>query len=133
MAVSICLAFFPIFFPLAWMHSLHQTLGLGEAPREPIFEYLARSLSAMYFAHGILIFVVSTDVRRYWPFVLVLGCLNLFLGGIFWITDWMAPMPSAWMWMEGPPIACVGALLIYLHQKGKSQFDAATFPHRAEA
>lgn len=111
---STCLAFFPIFFPLSWMEMLHGTLGLGELPRQPIFEYLARSLSAMYCAHGTLVLAISTDVLRYRPLIGLIGCLNICLGLILLGTDLVAPMPWFWTVFEGPPIVLAGAIVVWL-------------------
>ena len=116
-AASICSSFFTIFLPLSWMNATHRFLGLGRTPTEPIFEYLTRSLSAMYFAHGFMVFLVSTDVRRYWPMVKWLGVMNLFLGAILFGTDCRAPMPLYWTCLEGPPIIVVGSLLLWLSRR----------------
>lgn len=35
-------AFFAIFLPVEWMASSHRWLGLGEFPRAPVVDYLAR-------------------------------------------------------------------------------------------
>lgn len=114
---SICFSFLPIFFPIAWMNAIHEWLGLGDAPQEPIFEYLARSLSAMYFAHGCLILALSTDVVRYRPLIQLIALLNMFLGVVLFGIDFQTPMPSYWMWLEGPPIVLVAVLLFFLATK----------------
>ncbi len=111
---SICLALFPIFFPLSLMATIHERLGLGTIPEQPIFEYLARSLSAMYFAHGLIVLAISTDVRRYQPLVGVIGGINLVLGVVLLMTDLWAPMPSYWTILEGPPIVAVGGCLLWI-------------------
>ena len=109
---SVCLAFVPIFFPLGLMASIHALLGLGEIPDQPIFEYLARSLSAMYFAHGCLVLVISTDVPRYLPLVKLVALLNIFLGVLLLGIDLLSPMPWFWTLCEGPPIAGIGIILL---------------------
>ena len=110
----ISLSLLAIFLPKEWMAEIHSDLGLGELPPAPIVEYLARSLSAMYFAHGVLVLTVSTDVTRYWPIVGVIGVLNVFLGAVFTWVDLVAPMPWFWTLAEGPPVVIVGAILIWL-------------------
>lgn len=110
---SVCLAFIPIFFPLGLMAWIHDWLGLGAIPEQPIFEYLTRSLSAMYFAHGCFVLMISTDVRRYLPLVKLTAGLNMFLGVLLLAVDLIAPMPWFWTAFEGPPIFAVG-LALYL-------------------
>jgi hypothetical protein len=111
---SVACAFFPIFMPLHWMAAIHQWLGLGETPTQPIFEYLARSVSGMYFAHGCMVLAISTDVRRFWPLVRVVACLNLLLGVILIVIDSWAGLPIFWTLLEGPPIIMIGAVLFYV-------------------
>lgn len=96
------------------MSAIHAWLGLGSIPEQPIFEYLARSVSAMYFAHGCIVLVASTDVRRFLPLIYVISGLNVFLGSVLLFTDFIAPMPLFWTLMEGPPIITVGLLLFWL-------------------
>ena len=45
-------AFLAIFLPVEWMASTHRWLGLGEFPRAPVVDYLARSIAALYGFHG---------------------------------------------------------------------------------
>ncbi len=111
--VSTCLAFFPMFFRWQWMAGIHGWLGLGELPHVPVVEYLARSLSALYFAHGCLVLVVSTDVVRYRPIALVVAGLNVFLGGMFVVIDSWSGLPWWWIAGEGPPILAIGCALLW--------------------
>lgn len=114
---SVCLALVPMFFPLTWMAAIHEWLGLGETPQAPIFEYLTRSLSAMYFAHGCFVLMISTDVVRYRPLVHLVGILNLFLGVALLTIDLVSPMPMIWTAIEGIPIAAIGAVVLKLASK----------------
>ncbi|MFN3193351.1 MAG: hypothetical protein ACE361_22760 [Aureliella sp.] len=126
MGWSICLAFLPIFFPLSWMHVLHRTAGLGEAPSQPIFEYLARSTSAMYFAHGCVVLLASTDVRRYLPLIRLIAVLNIFAGAVMFGTDFSASMPLLWTLIEGPPIITGGLILLWLTRGLKKEMAGET-------
>ncbi len=114
MGGMVCLAIVPVFFPPAWMEYLHQRMGLNRVPDQPVFWFLARSLSLMYFAHGLMVLAISTDVRRYWPLVRVLGWLNLALGLILLGIDLNAPMPWYWTLVEGPGIIVGGIVLLAL-------------------
>ncbi len=110
--VSTSLAFFAIFLPLDWMDAIHVWLGLGETPQQAIFSYLTRSLSAMYFAHGAMVLLVSTDVYRFLPLVKLIACLNILLGLLLILIDVWSAMPWFWIAAEGLPIACVGFALL---------------------
>jgi hypothetical protein len=115
----ILLSIFPIFFPRSWMETTHQAMGLGIVPDRPIFWYLARSLSLLYFAHGVLVFGLSTDIRRFWPLIKLLGWLNIFLGTILLGIDLEAPMPLWWTLAEGPGIIGGGILILVLTRQSE--------------
>jgi len=99
-----CLALVAIFMPLEWMNDTHRRLGLGDLPRGPIFEYLARTVSAMYVIHGLLCLLLATDVRRFGPIITFVASIELcFAALVLWI-DRRAQMPVAWTLIEAPLI-----------------------------
>jgi uncharacterized membrane protein YhaH (DUF805 family) len=108
------LAFVAIFLPRDLMVSVHQSLGLGNAPDQAIFGYLARSLSLLYFAHGTVVLALTTDVRRYWPIIKLMAWLNLLIGLILLGIDWFESMPWWWTLGEGPAIIAGAILLLVL-------------------
>lgn len=107
-------AIFPVFFPSNWMVTLNDQLGLEGFPDQPLSWYLARSLSLMYFAHGVIVLSLSTDVRRYWPLIRVLGYLNLTLGVVLTGIDIVTSMPVWWTAGEGPSVILGGVALLVL-------------------
>jgi hypothetical protein len=113
----VVLAIVPVFFPASWMKFLHELAELGAIPDQPIFWYLTRSLSLMYFAHGVFVFALSTNVRRYWPLIQLLCVLNLVIGLILIGIDLNASMPWWWTIAEGPGIIAGGILLLILVRK----------------
>ena len=40
-------AFVAVLLPVSWMAATHEWLGLGEFPRAPVVDYLARSVAAL--------------------------------------------------------------------------------------
>jgi hypothetical protein len=107
-------AIFPVFFPSSWMVTLNDQLGLAGFPDQPLSWYLARSLSLMYFAHGVMVLSLSTDVRRYWPLISVLGYLNLTLGIVLIGIDVVTSMSVWWTVGEGPSVILGGVALLVL-------------------
>jgi hypothetical protein len=107
-------AFLAIFLPVEWMADAHEWLGLGEFPRAPVVDYLARSIAVLYGFHGVLLFVVSSNVVRFRPIVLYIGTMNLLFGVFMTGIDLYAGMPSWWTLAEGPPIAGFGVAILYL-------------------
>ena len=100
--------------PHEWMVAAHRWLGLGELPRAPIVEYLARSASALYGFHGVLLLIVAGDPQRYRPIVRYLAAMNVLLGGMLLAIDLHTGMPAWWTLAEGPVIIALGVLLAWL-------------------
>ena len=108
-------AFLAVFLPVDWMASMHRWLGLGEFPRTPLVDYLARSVAAFYGFHGVLLFVISTDVVRYRSLVWYVAVMNVVFGLMLLAIDIHAGLPAYWTAFEGPPVAIIGILVGYFN------------------
>lgn len=113
-AVVLVSAAFPVAMPFEWMARTHSALGMGALPNEPIVHYLTRSVSALYVLHGALLAFVAQDVRRYLPLVRFLGFMNLVLGAALLAIDLASGMPAFWTLVEGPLVAALGVLTLWL-------------------
>jgi hypothetical protein len=111
------IAFFAILLPREWMAGTHAWLGFGEFPRTPVFEYLARSIAALYGFHGVLLLIVSRDPVRYHEIVTYIAWMNVIFGALVTAIDLHTGMPLLWTLVEGPPIAALGAVLMYLNRR----------------
>jgi hypothetical protein len=110
------LAFLTVPLPLESMVSTHRWLGLGALPQAPIVEYLARSVAAFYGFHGVLLFLLSTDVARYAPIITYIAVMNVVLGVMLVAIDVHAGLPLWWIVSEGPPIVLTGLALGLLNR-----------------
>lgn len=111
----VTLAAFPaMLLPVDWMASTHARLGLGEFPRAPVVDYLARSIAALYGFHGVLVLLVSTDPVRYRPIVWFVAAMNILFGLMIVAIDLYAGMPGFWTALEGPPIVVFGLVIAFL-------------------
>jgi hypothetical protein len=108
-------AFLAMFLPVESMASTHRWLGLGEFPRAPIVDYLARSVAAFYGFHGVLLFLISTDVVRFRPLVWYVAVMNVLLGVTLLAIDVHAGLPAYWIALEGPPVIVIGLLVAFLN------------------
>ena len=104
----------PMCFPITTMNQIHQWLGLGEMPSQPIVAYLARSTSLLYAMHGTLMLMIGLQLNQYLPLAKVLGWLHVAAGLALLFIDLTAPMPWFWTAAEGVPIALAGAIIFLL-------------------
>jgi hypothetical protein len=111
------LAFPAMLLPVEWMASTHAQLGLGEFPRSPVVDYLARSIAALYGFHGVLVLLVSTDPIRYRPIVWFIAVMNIAFGLMIIAIDLHAGLPGYWTALEGPPIVAFGAAIALLNHR----------------
>lgn len=108
------MAFLAMLLPADWMAATHRALGMGELPRAPVVDYLARSIAALYGFHGVLLLLVSRDPVQHRSIVRYLGWMNLLFGMFMVFIDLHAGMPGLWTLAEGPPIALFGVVVLYL-------------------
>ena len=119
--VVTCAAFLAVFLPVDWMAATHQWLGLGEFPRAPIVEYLARSIAALYGFHGVLLLIIARNPVQHRVIVQFVGVMNIVFGSLLTAIDVEAGMPVLWTLAEGPPIIAFGVVVLYLSRSlGKS-------------
>jgi len=108
------LAAFCIVFPYSWMNAVHQWLGMGALPPEPIVGYLARSTSAFYALVGGLMWVVSFDLQRHRVVLCYLGAAFIVFGLTLFVVDRLEGMPLLWTLCEGPIDATFGIVILWL-------------------
>ena len=96
------------------MESIHRQLGMGALPAPPLTDYLARSTSFLYAIHGALLLLISTDVRRYRPLVLLFGWSDVLFGATMLWFDLRLGMPLWWSLAEGPGLVAIGVVVVWL-------------------
>jgi hypothetical protein len=107
--------------PLEWMHAIHTKLNLGPIPATPIYEYMARTLSALYAIHGGLCFVLATDIRRFGPVITYTATAQLLFAFLVLWIDYKSGLPRPWTALEAPAVFLMGALTLYLRHRAKRQ------------
>jgi hypothetical protein len=78
-------------------------------------DYLARSVAAFYGFHGVLLFLISTDVVRFRPLVWYVAVMNVLLGVTLLAIDVHAGLPAYWIALEGPPVIVIGLLVAFFN------------------
>lgn len=110
-------AFLAVLLPVDWMAATHSWLGLGEFPRLPVVDYLARSVALLYGFHGVLVLIVSRDPVKYRTIVWYLAAMNMLFGVVILGIDIHAGLPASWTLLEGPPVTAFGIVLGLLNRQ----------------
>jgi len=112
--VVLVLAFPTMLLPVGWMAATHEALGMGPFPASPLVDYLTRSIAALYGFHGVLLFLLSTDVRRHSPVIVFAAAMSLIFSVMILIIDLHAGVPLRWTLAEAPFIFALGLILLLL-------------------
>ena len=114
-----CLAFAAVVVPFRWMEAVHQWLGLGQMPDATVLRYLIREASFVYGVHGVLLWLLASDIERFRPLITFTGFSYLVTGPIFVVTGATAGMP--WFWFIGEGLSClaVGIVVLWLAVVGR--------------
>lgn len=112
------LAFIAVVMPRSWMEISHEWLGLGQMPHGPVLMFLIRQASYTYGMHGISLWVLALDVKRFRPLIILNGIAYLLAAPVFFAIDYTAGMPL-W-WTIGDVIGCggLGAVLLWSSLSG---------------
>jgi len=115
------LAVVAVVMPYSWMDAVHQWLGMGRLPGEPIVGYLARSTSGFYALFGGLMWVVSWDLRRHRMVLCYLGAATVVFGLALFAVDILEGMPLYWSFGEGPVNTAFGVYILVSSRRLKTQ------------
>jgi len=108
------LAFFAVVMPRAWMEIAHVWLGLGTMPRGPIIMFMIRQASYTYGMHGIVLWVLSLNVDRFRPLIVLTGITYLIAGPVFFLIDHNSDMPLWWTIGDAFGCGLLGVVLLWL-------------------
>jgi hypothetical protein len=126
------LAFGAVFLPRAWMEAAHAGMGLTEMPEGPVFDSVMRQVSFTYGLHGVALWFIAADVRRYHPLVVLTALGYLLAGPVFFVVDLGNGMPWSWVAGNGGSCLLIGALLLGLLWGERAAGAAATARGRKE-
>ncbi|MGA2497617.1 MAG: hypothetical protein ABSH20_07735 [Tepidisphaeraceae bacterium] len=114
------LAIIAVFMPRSMMDAANRALGLGAIPAPPVFEYLARSESALYAMMGAMLWVLSFDIRRHRPVIVAYAGFYVFFGLTIFGIDWRIGLPTWWIAIEGPTVVILGMATLVLLRRVES-------------
>jgi len=108
------LAFFAVVMPRSWMEASHTWLGMGEMPDGPLIMFMIRQASYAYGMHGVSLWLLATDVRRYRLLVLFNAVAFSIAAVVFAAIDYFVGMPLWWTIGDVFSCASVGVALLLL-------------------
>ena len=100
--------------PKPLLAAVHDWLGLGLFPDQPVAEYLARSTSLLYGVHGFVMFAVGRNLEKYLELARLIGWLHVAIGLAMFAIDLISGMPWWWTAFEGIPVAITGGIVVWL-------------------
>ena len=115
------LAFFAVVMPRSWMEASHAWLGMGEMRTSPLLMFMIRQSSYTYGMHGVGLWILASDVRRFRPLVILNGVAYLLAAPVFYLIDVSAGIP--WWWTAADVLGCglFGGALLWLTLGGRDE------------
>lgn len=115
------LAFAAVVMPRAWMEASHAWLGMGEMPSGPLLMFMIRQASYTYGMHGVGLWLLASDVRRFRPLIVLNGVAFLLAAPVFFLIDVTAGIP--WWWTASDVLGCAffGGALLWLTLGGRGE------------
>ena len=88
-------------------------MGLGQPSLEPLIIYLSGNAWYVFVALGLVTWIISNDVVRYRPLVILSGWFYLIAGPAYLSIDLQCPLP--WWWVALDSVSCllVGAGILW--------------------
>lgn len=115
------LAFFAVVMPRSWMEASHAWLGLGEMAEGPLIMFMIRQASYVYGMHGVSLWLLASDVKRFQPLIVLNGISFLIAAVVFFAIDHYEGMPIWWTIADSLGCATFAIALLWLNRRLKSQ------------
>lgn len=113
------LAFFAVVMPRSWMEATHSWLGMGEMAQGPLIMFMIRQASYVYGMHGVSLWVLASNVRRFQPLIVLNGISFTLAGLVFFVIDYSSGMPLWWTIEDSLGCAFFGIALLWLNRRGR--------------
>jgi hypothetical protein len=118
------LATLAIPLPVSWMQAANDAMGMAPFADNPLTGYLTRSLAALYAYHGVMVAVISTDMKRYRTMIRMLGYGDILFGLVVLGIGYTVGMPWYWTLGEGPSLVIFGTLMLMLLRQCEREWSA---------
>ena len=78
---------------------------------------MARSVAALDGFHGVMLYLISTDVVRYRPLVWFAAAMSATFGAMLIGIGVHAGLPAYWVATEGPSVMAIGCVLAWANAR----------------
>lgn len=103
--------------PQAWHEAIHAALGLGDFPKEPIAEYLARGMSGMCGFYGLLLILLAGDVRHNLSLIVRQSCLLPAISLFATLSLTNSGMPLWWIYGDFLSVCGFSSVVLLLARR----------------
>jgi hypothetical protein len=111
------LAFIAVIMPRSWMEASHAWLGLGGMPHGSVLMFLIRQASYSYGMHGVSLWIIASDVKRFRALVVFNGIAYLLAAPVFFTIDYLSGMPMWWALGDSTGCGLVGVALLFCQNR----------------
>lgn len=115
------LAFIAVVMPRSWMEVSHAWLGLGQMPEGAILMFLIRQASYSYGMHGVSLWILASDVKRFRKLIIFNGIVYLLAAPVFFLIDYTYEMPFFWTVSDTVGCGLLGGALLWLTLSRKGE------------
>ena len=117
------LAFFAVVMPRSWMEASHSWLGMGAMAEGPLIMFMIRQASYAYGMHGVSLWLLASDVKRYRTLILLNGISYSIAAVLFAVIDHTAGMPIWWTIGDAFGCGAFGVALLWLTYSGRESMN----------
>ena len=110
-----------VFAPMSAWPRVTGVFGVESLPDAPVFEYIARLLSATYGAIGAFFILLALRPEKYGVLVPFSAVASVLIGAAALITGAVAGMPGKWFLCDSLPCIVLGLLIFVFWQQTKGQ------------
>lgn len=112
-AIATLAALPAIFLPHLALEKLAWAVGIKEPPHSPLLIYMIAGGSAVYVAQGALFWVMSTDLVRYRPMIVLIAWMLVLFGPLFVWIHLQSSTPRWWLLLDSLSCLVAGIALLW--------------------
>ena len=117
--IGCLLSVFGMFLPVSAWQSIAKVFGVESLPDSPLFEYVARLMSATYAAVGVFFIILALRPMDYGVMIPFSGWASVFVAVVCAITGHVVAMPTLWFLGDASFCLVFGVLILVFWRQAK--------------